>query len=106
MSGEQPASIDQSWSESEVRAALGLAPPTGRPAFTFSGVSTDSRAIRSGALFVALQGERFDGHDYLEAVVGAGASGAIVRRGTRPVPGLTQRREMIAQVEPLTASFP
>jgi UDP-N-acetylmuramoyl-tripeptide--D-alanyl-D-alanine ligase len=89
MSGEQPAPIDQSWSESEVRAALGLAPPTGQPALTFSGVSTDSRAIRSGALFVALQGERFDGHDYLEAVAGAGASGAIVRRGTRPVTGLT-----------------
>src|ERR671914_1334058 len=88
MSGEQPVAIDQSWSESEVRAAIGLAQPTGRPTLTFSGVSTDSRAIRSGALFVALQGERFDGHDYLEAVAAAGAKGAIVRIGTRPVPNL------------------
>jgi hypothetical protein len=35
--------------------------------------TTDSRAIPRGALFVALQGERFDGHDYLEAVAAAGA---------------------------------
>lgn len=76
------------WSESDIRAALDLPAVTGRSPLTFSGISTDSRAIHPGALFVALQGERFDGHDYLDAVARAGATGAIVRRGTSPVTGL------------------
>jgi UDP-N-acetylmuramoyl-tripeptide--D-alanyl-D-alanine ligase len=38
---------------------------------------------------VALRGENFDGHDHLRAAAGAGATGAIVRRGTPPVRGLT-----------------
>jgi UDP-N-acetylmuramoyl-tripeptide--D-alanyl-D-alanine ligase len=45
-----------------------------------SGVSTDSRSLKPGDLFVALRGERFDGHDYVEAALGAGACGAVVER--------------------------
>ena len=55
----------------------------------FSGVSTDSRAIQAGELFVALRGERFDGHDFLVAVHERGAAGAIVDRryqGQYPLP--------------------
>ncbi|MCQ2994483.1 UDP-N-acetylmuramoyl-tripeptide--D-alanyl-D-alanine ligase [Pseudomonas syringae] len=47
---------------------------------TFDGVSIDSRAIKSGQLFVALTGPRFDGHDYLEQVAAKGAVGALVER--------------------------
>ena len=88
MTGEQISPVAQSWSETTVREALGLQPVAGRGPLTFSSISTDSRAIDTGALFVALRGERFDGHDYLEAVARAGASGAIVRRGTPMVPQL------------------
>ena len=41
-------------------------------------VSSDSRTIESGALFVALRGERFDGHKYVEEAVNKGAVGAMV----------------------------
>lgn len=44
----------------------------------FSGVSTDSRSIAAGELFVALRGERFDGHDFLAAVAARGAAAALV----------------------------
>ena len=44
----------------------------------FHAVSTDSRAIERGELFVALRGERFDGHDFLPAAAGRGAAGALV----------------------------
>ncbi len=54
--------------------ALGV----GTLAAPVAGVSIDSRAVRPGELFVALQGERFDGHDYVEAAMAAGASGAVV----------------------------
>ncbi len=75
------------WPENSVREPLGLQPAANPQ--TFSGISTDSRTIRPGALFVALVGERFDGHDHLKAAAAAGATGAIVRRGTPPVSGLT-----------------
>jgi len=42
------------------------------------GVSTDSRSLRDGALFVALRGERFDGHDHLADAFRRGAWGALV----------------------------
>ncbi len=45
---------------------------------TIMGVSTDSRDIAPGHLFVALRGENFDGHDYLEQVAAAGAAAALV----------------------------
>lgn len=41
-------------------------------------VTTDSRSVSGGELFVALQGERFDGHDYLADVERAGALAALV----------------------------
>ncbi len=44
----------------------------------FSGVSTDTRAIGAGDLFVALRGERFDGHDFLAQARAAGAKAALV----------------------------
>ncbi len=43
-----------------------------------SGVSTDTRAIASGQLFVALKGERFDAHDFLAQAVASGASALLV----------------------------
>ena len=63
---------------------LGATPATG----PWSAVSTDTRKIEAGALFVALVGERFDGHDYLAAARDQGATAAVVRRGTASVPGL------------------
>src|SRR6266404_5059621 len=41
-------------------------------------VSTDSRTIKKGELFVALRGENFDGHKFVEDVAKNGAAGAIV----------------------------
>ncbi|MDQ2825328.1 MAG: UDP-N-acetylmuramoyl-tripeptide--D-alanyl-D-alanine ligase [Verrucomicrobiota bacterium] len=41
-------------------------------------VSTDSRTVKRGELFVALHGENFDGHKFVEAAAKAGAAGAIV----------------------------
>ena len=41
-------------------------------------LSTDTRALPAGAVFLALEGERFDGHDYLDVAAAAGARAAIV----------------------------
>ncbi|HYH40428.1 MAG TPA: UDP-N-acetylmuramoyl-tripeptide--D-alanyl-D-alanine ligase, partial [Burkholderiales bacterium] len=45
---------------------------------TFTGVSTDTRTLKSGDLFVALRGEHFDGHAFLEQAHAAGAGAAMV----------------------------
>lgn len=46
----------------------------------FTHVSTDTRSLQSGALFVALEGPNFDGHDYVAQAAGLGAAGALVAR--------------------------
>jgi len=45
-----------------------------------SGITTDTRKIGKGDVFVALKGERFDGHDYLRDAVRDGASALIISR--------------------------
>jgi UDP-N-acetylmuramoyl-tripeptide--D-alanyl-D-alanine ligase len=44
----------------------------------FGGVSTDSRTLAAGELFVAIRGERFDGHQFIAAARSRGAAAAIV----------------------------
>ena len=46
----------------------------------FHSVETDSRSIRENGLFIPLVGERFDGHDYVEAALKSGASGCLTSR--------------------------
>jgi UDP-N-acetylmuramoyl-tripeptide--D-alanyl-D-alanine ligase len=43
------------------------------------GVSTDTRTLEKGNLFVALKGENFDGHDYLDGAAKRGAAGLLIR---------------------------
>jgi len=60
-------------------------------------ISLDSRGIRSGDLFVAMMGERFNGHDFVDAAVTAGAVGAIVQDSFNPETlGLTRGRKRIS----------
>ncbi|MFQ5993997.1 MAG: UDP-N-acetylmuramoyl-tripeptide--D-alanyl-D-alanine ligase [Acidiferrobacterales bacterium] len=53
----------------------------------FTGISTDTRKIRSGDLFVAIKGPNYDGHDFLAEAKRHGAAGAIAMRATEaPLP--------------------
>ena len=47
---------------------------------TIPAVGTDSRAVEAGALFVPIVGETFDGHDYIDAALAAGAAGCLCAR--------------------------
>ncbi len=62
----------------EVAAATGGRLAAGRAETAFTGVSTDSRRIDPGELFVALRGPRFDGHRFLPEAFRRGARGALV----------------------------
>ena len=55
----------------------------------FSGVSIDSRTITPGALFIALAGDRFNGHDFARVAVERGASGLLVSEDREWPAGVT-----------------
>lgn len=65
------------WTAAEVERALGAAPGADAE---YTGVSTDTRAIPAGSLFVALRGANFDAHDFIAGAAEAGATGAVVSR--------------------------
>ena len=55
-----------------------------------TGICTDSRECQSGDMYVAIVGERVDGHDFLEQVKSAGASAALVEQVNPAITGLNQ----------------
>jgi UDP-N-acetylmuramoyl-tripeptide--D-alanyl-D-alanine ligase len=59
----------------------------GSPATKFARVNTDSRQAQAGDLFIALSGERFDGHEFVAEVAQKGAAAVIVEKG-RNLPAL------------------
>src|SRR4051812_29157169 len=48
-----------------------------------TGITTDTRKIAKGNVFVALKGERFDGHDYLAQAAGDGAAAVVVSKAPK-----------------------
>ncbi len=56
-----------------------LGEPAGLDALVYD-VSTDSRAIQPGCLFIPLEGERFDGHSFINSALEAGAAGCVTAR--------------------------
>lgn len=65
---------------SEVAAAVVGAEIRGDASPRVSGFSTDSRTIKPGEVFIALRGENFDGHAYIDDVAAKGAAAAVVER--------------------------
>ncbi|RBY88401.1 UDP-N-acetylmuramoyl-tripeptide--D-alanyl-D-alanine ligase [Blastococcus sp. TF02A-26] len=71
----------------EVAAAVGGRLASGDPGAVVTGaVTIDSRTLAAGDLFVALPGERVDGHDFLGAAAAAGAAGALTTRDDDALP--------------------
>ncbi len=85
------------WTLRRVARALDLPAMDDR---VVAGVSTDTRTLKPGECFVALKGERFDGHDHLEAAVSAGAAALVVsdvaRAPLRGVPVLEVPDTLVA----------
>lgn len=73
------------WTLDTVSDALGEMLKEARPGGTQSltGITTDSRSMKKGELFVALTGENFDGHNFLAAVAAAGAGAVLVSDPSR-----------------------
>ena len=63
------------WTLERVAHALGTGPDSQAP---LGGISTDTRTLQRGDLFVALRGENFDAHDFLHTAREAGAAALVV----------------------------
>src|SRR3984893_12705154 len=72
-------------------------------------ISTDSRTLKRGELFVALRGENFDGHKFVEAAAKASAAGAIVDAGWKgKVPAkfaVIRAKDTLAAYQNLAANY-
>ena len=77
------------WNTNRVRAALDgtVDGEASGDALELTGVTTDSRAVQRGQLFVALIGEKFDAHEFIAQAVEKGAGAVVVSR--KPVETLT-----------------
>jgi UDP-N-acetylmuramoyl-tripeptide--D-alanyl-D-alanine ligase len=71
----------------------------------FSRVGSDSRALRRGELFVALKGERFDGHDFVLRAASLGAAGALVSRVVVGGPPQVLVDDVLAGLQAYAASW-
>lgn len=52
----------------------------------FQGICTDTRTVHPGNLFIALTGERFDGHEFLKQALEKGAAGVVISKKTAEMP--------------------
>ncbi|MEL6552408.1 MAG: UDP-N-acetylmuramoyl-tripeptide--D-alanyl-D-alanine ligase [Cyanobacteria bacterium J06621_11] len=59
-----------------------------------TGITTDTRAVNAGDIFVALEGETFDGHNFVDMAIEKGAIAAIVRKGALPETSTVPRLEV------------
>jgi UDP-N-acetylmuramoyl-tripeptide--D-alanyl-D-alanine ligase len=80
-------------------------PPRIRGVGSAAGYSIDSRTVAVGELFFAVRGERFDGHDFVEAALGRGAVAAVVLKDNlAALPETIQRDKLlVVDDDPLLA---
>jgi murE/murF fusion protein len=76
----RPSFLPRAFVEQALGGMFGVSSDGTPTAAVFAGVTTDSRAIEPGALFVPLKGDRFDGHDWIERALAEGAAAALVAR--------------------------
>jgi len=79
----------------------------GKPPAALIGISTDTRSLPAGCAFLALKGERFDGHDFIGLAGGKGARAAVVQaewtRNTFPVDATLPPLPLLAVPDTLAA---
>ncbi len=69
----------------------------GRGDASVAGISTDTRTLKKGELFVALSGENFDGHKFINEALKKGACGVVVEKGRNTA--VTQARRDACVIE-------
>ena len=71
----------------EIIEATGGTLAAGNPEMIVDGISTDSRKVGPGCLFIPLKGENFDGHDFISSAFANGAAAALTHKEVSDCPG-------------------
>jgi len=69
----------------QILEATGGTLQSGNPKQNFSGITTDSRCVAYGDLFVPIAGETFDAHDFIDSALKSGASGILTHKDLKLV---------------------
>lgn len=91
----------------QVAEATGGRLLAGDPERTLTGISTDTRSLEKGNLFVAIRGDRHDGHHFLEQAAQAGAGALLVGgdAAVPPGPGAVQVGDTLQALGDLGAAY-
>src|SRR6266513_544647 len=94
---------------SQIAQFAGASLSSGDASVMIDKLSSDSRTLKLGELFVALRGENFDGHNFVQAAAKAGAAGAIVDsnwRGRVPETfALVRAKDTLQAYQQLAANY-
>src|ERR1043166_7521668 len=94
---------------SQIAKFSGASLSSGRGSVMIDKLSTDSRTLRPGEMFIALRGENFDGHNFVESAAKAGAAGAIVESSWKgKVPetfALVRTKDTLQAYQQLAANY-
>jgi UDP-N-acetylmuramoyl-tripeptide--D-alanyl-D-alanine ligase len=97
---------DLALTAAEIASATGGRVASGDPQTRIGRWSIDSRTVSAGDLFVAIRGDRFDGHDFVAAALAAGASGVVVARTpVLPQAGAGGPAPLVIQVDDTTRAL-
>src|SRR5881398_2070240 len=94
---------------SQIAKFAGASLSSGDGSVMIDRLSTDSRTLKPGELFVALRGDNFDGHNFVESAVKAGAAGAIIESNWKgKVPetfALIRTKDTLQSYQQLAANY-
>jgi UDP-N-acetylmuramoyl-tripeptide--D-alanyl-D-alanine ligase len=93
--GVKAIGMETLFTADEVLSATGGRLMRGDPSRVVSGISIDSRTIQAGDLFIAIKGERFDGHRFIYEALGRGASGVLVNVSSHRIPQTTDEEALL-----------
>ncbi|HMA77176.1 MAG TPA: UDP-N-acetylmuramoyl-L-alanyl-D-glutamate--2,6-diaminopimelate ligase [Candidatus Krumholzibacteriaceae bacterium] len=83
---------------SELIEAVNILEDRGFTDVSISGISTDSRTVKKGDLFIAVKGERYDGHDFVDDAVKSGAAAVVTQKIVKSeVPLIVVRHTLLAE---------
>jgi UDP-N-acetylmuramoyl-tripeptide--D-alanyl-D-alanine ligase len=81
--GERPADLNMAWTLDEILTATGGKAEGPPKASRFDEIVTDSNKVKTGSVFVALKGERFDGHRFVKDAISRGSGCLLVHQSLR-----------------------
>ena len=93
--GAKAIGMEAMFTATEVLSATGGRLLRGNPGQGIPGIATDSRTIRLGELFVAIKGDRFDGHQFIYDAMLRGGIGAVVNVSDHRMPETVQEEELL-----------